>query len=143
MKKLFLYVLLFLILVGNVSADELGKRRNEEGKMKVPVYQFLAGFDFPSMQHVISRKYISTNIPSKTQWTPNTYGEAHEIKITKVAPPYVYAETTFNSYVGIRRYSYKFEVRKEEDRYYIVPSKNEYHDEMLFVEPWVEAKSLQ
>jgi hypothetical protein len=131
------------ILAGNVSADEIGKQRNEEGNMKVPVYQFLAGFDFPSMQQVISRKYISTNIPKNAQWIPNNYGMAHEIKITKVAPPYVYAETTFYSYVGVNRHSYKFEVRKEDNNYYLVPSKNAYQSGMLFVEPWVEAKTLQ
>lgn len=143
MKKIILFVMMASIIAGSVSADELGKKRNEEGNMKAPVYQFLAGFDLPSMQQVISRKYISTNIPRNTQWMPNFYGNAHEITITKIVPPYVYAETTFYSYVGTNRYSYKFEVRKENDNFYIVPSKNAYKNEILFVEPWVEAKSLK
>jgi len=131
---------LIIMIVANAFGAVLSKY--EDAKMRAPVYQFLAGYDVVAAKRTISPEYISENIPSKVEWTSQQLRYPYTIEIKKVDPPYVYAETvSFPLDKKIVR-SFKFEVRKEEWTYYLVPGKYEFHGDVLWVYPYLEMKEV-
>ena len=149
MYRLLLVLLFFCIMSNSAFATEPFNFQKyfEKIQMKAPVNQLLACYSNNAKNAAISPSFISLFLAQMSNWQINCYPNPDEMHITKVEPPYVYAEISFLVSSGTKRSirSLKFEVRPENGVYYILPkfNGNYYGTKTMYVDPWIETSERE
>jgi len=139
--------LLVLFFLCTISKATFAAESIQMLQMKSPVNQLLACYSIAGKTAAISPEFQKEFLATNSNWEINCYPNADEMHITKVAPPYVYAEISFLNSSGTKRSirSFKFEVRQENWEYYIVPkyNGNYYGTKTMYVDPWLETSERE